>query len=104
MVSELRTFSTCPVPLQAIISRDVFADGHREYWVLLDTAPVKDPRQSRQDYALRPAIEERHRQLKCFSDLEAFSSRAFNLIVNQVVILPKGLIQSVDKLHTNQFP
>jgi hypothetical protein len=94
-VAGLKTFSTCPVPLNAIVNREIYADGHHDYWVLLDTAPVNDPARGRQDYALRTAIEERHRQLKCFSDLEAFSSRAFNLIVNQVVfvLLTYSLLQ-----------
>lgn len=94
-VAGLKTFSTCPVPLNAIVNREIYADGHHDYWVLLDTAPIHDPRRGRQDYALRTAIEERHRQLKCFSDLEAFSSRAFNLIVNQVVfvLLTYSLLQ-----------
>ena len=94
-VAGLKTFSTCPVPLNAIVNREIYADGHHDYWVLLDTAPVHDPARGRQDYALRTAIEERHRQLKCFSDLEAFSSRAFSLIVNQVVfvLLTYSLLQ-----------
>ncbi|HEY5571805.1 MAG TPA: transposase [Anaerolineales bacterium] len=94
-VAGLKTFSTCPVPLNAIVNREIYADGHHDYWVLLDTAPVDDPTRGRQDYALRTTIEERHRQLKCFSDLEAFSSRAFSLIVNQVVfvLLTYSLLQ-----------
>ena len=94
-VAALKTFSTCPVPLNAIVNREVNADGQQDYWVLLDTAPVEDPRQGRQSYALRTTIEERHRQLKCFSDLEAFSSCVFNLIVNQVVfvLLTYSLLQ-----------
>src|SRR3972149_11598999 len=53
------------------------------------------PAQGRRDYALRTTIEERHRQLKCFSDLEAFTSRSFNVIVNQVVfvLLTYSLLQ-----------
>ena len=44
---------------------------------------------------IRPVIEERHRQLKCFSGIEDFSSRAFSLVVNQVafVLLTYSLIQ-----------
>lgn len=87
VVREVKTFSTCPVPVNVILNREVYADGHHQYWVLLDTAPVVHAAQSRQDYMLRTAIEERHRQLKCFSDLEAFTSRAFSLIVHQVVFV-----------------
>jgi len=94
-VEGLQTFSTCPVPLNALVNRELDAEGHPDYWVLLDTAAIEDPRQARQDYALRTTIEERHRQLKCFSDLEAFSSCAFNLVVNQVVfvLLTYSLLQ-----------
>jgi len=36
-------------------------------------------------YKLRTSIEERHRQLKCFQDLTSFHSRAFSLVVHQVI-------------------
>jgi hypothetical protein len=36
---------------------------------------------------LRTQIEERHRQLKCFSDLSRFTSRAFSMVANQVVFV-----------------
>lgn len=95
VVRRLTTFSACPVPLDAIVNKEVYADGHEEYWVLLSTAHVDDPVTGRQDYALRTTIEERHRQLKCFSNLEAFTSRDFSLIVNQVVfvLLTYSLLQ-----------
>ncbi|MGH9879878.1 MAG: hypothetical protein ACRD6N_00480, partial [Pyrinomonadaceae bacterium] len=86
---------TCTVPLNVVVNREVYGDGHHEYWVLLDTAPVAQAEQVRQDYMLRTSIEERHRQLKCFSDLEAFTSRAFSLVVHQVVfvLLTYSLLQ-----------
>jgi len=85
MVTELETFSTCTVPLTAIVNRETDDRGEIHYWVLLTTAEDVDPHQVRRDYALRTTIEERHRQLKCFSDLDEFSSRAFSLVANQVV-------------------
>jgi hypothetical protein len=56
---------------------------------------ISDPALGRQDYALRTTIEERHRQLKCFSDPESLASRSFSLIVNQVVfvLLTYSLLQ-----------
>ncbi|HEY4712568.1 MAG TPA: transposase [Dehalococcoidia bacterium] len=94
-VAGVKTFTSCPVPLDAIVSKEIDADGREDYWVLLSTASVADPVLGRRDYALRTTIEERHRQLKCFSGLEAFSSRSFNLIVNQVVfvLLTYSLLQ-----------
>jgi hypothetical protein len=87
VVADLETFTTCPVPVHALVNREHYADGHYEYWVLLDTAPITEAQRTRAEYGLRPAIEERHRQLKCFSDLEAFSARVFNLVVHQVVFV-----------------
>jgi len=95
VVKAVETFATCPVPLDVIVNKEVCADGSEDYWVLLSTASISDPALGRQDYALRTTIEERHRQLKCFSDLESFTSRSFSLIVNQVVfvLLTYSLLQ-----------
>ncbi len=37
---NLRTFTTCSVPLNVIVNRDLFADGHVELWMLLDAKPL----------------------------------------------------------------
>jgi len=87
VVKDVKTFTSCPIPLDVIVNKEVYADRSEDYWVLLSTASISDPALGRQDYALRTAIEERHRQLKCFSDLESFTSRSFSLIVNQVVFV-----------------
>lgn len=94
-IPELKTFSTCPVPIHAVLNREVYGDGHCEYWMLLDTKPIVRAADIRNEYKLRPAIEERHRQLKCFSGIDEFSSRAFSLVVNQVVfvLLTYSLLQ-----------
>ena len=86
-VADLQTFTTCPVALHAVVNREIYSDGRHEYWVLLDTARITHAVETRDLYRLRTRIEERHRQLKCFSDLERFSSRAFSLVVNQVVFV-----------------
>jgi hypothetical protein len=86
-VTDLKTLTTCPVPIHAVVNREIYSDGHREHWVLLDTAPIPEPLATRQEYGLRTSIEERHRQLKCFSDLAGFTSRRLSLVVNQVVFV-----------------
>jgi hypothetical protein len=50
----------------------------------------------RSNYTLRTAIEERHRQYKCFWDLARMPSRKFSLVVNQVlfVLLAYTLLQA----------
>jgi len=86
-INDFRSWSSCPVPLAVILNKEIFADGHAELWMLLDTRKVKDAAAARNEYRLRSAIEERHRQLKCFMDLTEFTSRALSLIVNQVVFV-----------------
>jgi hypothetical protein len=90
-----QSWESCTVPLRAVYSRRTYAEGHQEHWILLDTRPKTEARTSRDDYALRVQIEERYRQLKCFSDLTGFTSRAFSLVVNQVlfVLLSYSLVQ-----------
>jgi hypothetical protein len=83
------------------VNREIFADGHEEIWMLLDTKEVKDPAAARDEYHLRPAIEERHRQLKCFWDLTDFQSRALSLIVNQVIFV--ALAYSLLQLHLRRM-
>jgi hypothetical protein len=86
-IGEFRSWSTCTVPLSVVANREHYADGHREIWFLIDTQEVQDPRQARQQYGLRPSTEERYRQLKCFSDLTHFTSRAISMVVNQVIFI-----------------
>jgi hypothetical protein len=75
------------VPLHVVVMRETYADGHQEGWALLTTEDFVDPQQPPRDYRRRTAIEERHRQLKCFHDLTDFHSRSFNLVAAQVVFV-----------------
>jgi hypothetical protein len=84
-INEFTSWSSCTVPLTVIANREVYADGHQQTWLLLSTQPMHNPAVARQEYHLREATEERYRQLKCFTDLANFTSRAFSLVVNQVV-------------------
>ncbi len=85
-----RSWSSCPLPLAVIVNRDVYADGHEDVWMLVDTKPLAADAGAaarRDEYALRTEIEEGHRQLKCFWDLARFTSRAFSLVLNQLVFV-----------------
>jgi hypothetical protein len=75
------------VPLHVVLLRETYADGHQQSWALMTTADFADPQQPPRDYARRPTIEERHRQLKCFYDLTDFHSRSFNAVVAQGVFV-----------------
>jgi hypothetical protein len=81
------TWQECPVPLNAVINREINDEGKEDFWVLVTTRLWKQSQDVRTLYGLRTAIEERHRQIKCFWDLTDFKSRSFALVLNQVVFL-----------------
>jgi len=92
----LLSWSQCPAPLTAVVNRERDEHGQTHDWVLVTTAERFTAEQIRSTYELRPAIEERHRQYKCFWDLTRMHSRAFSLVVNQalMVLLAYTLVQA----------
>jgi Transposase DDE domain len=92
----LLSWSSCPVPLTAVISREVDERNQTKDWVIVTTAASLSAGQVRSTYDLRTTIEERHRQYKCFWDLTGMHSRNFALVVNQVlfVLLAYTLMQA----------
>jgi len=95
VIDQFRSWSSCTVPLSVVANKEIYADGHEKIWLLIDTKDVGDPQEGGKEYHLRIAIEERYRQVKCFSDLAKFTSRAFSMVVNQVVftMLAYNLLQ-----------
>jgi len=85
VIDQFRSWSSCTVPLSVVANKEIYADGHEKIWLLIDTKDVEDPREGGKEYLLRISTEERYRQIKCFSDLARFTSRAFSMVVNQVV-------------------
>jgi len=85
VINQFRSWSSCSVPLSVVANREIYADGHEQTWLLIDTKDVEAPADHRQEYHLRVATEERYRQMKCFIDLTKFTSRTFSMVVNQVV-------------------
>ena len=75
------------MPINVVLIRETYADVHQDQWALMDTASVRDPVRTIEEYGLRTTIEERHRILKCFYDLSEFCSRCFNVIAAQVVFI-----------------
>jgi hypothetical protein len=92
----LLSWSQCPVPLTAVVSREHDKHGQTQDWVLVSTSDRFTAAHIRSTYELRPAIEERHRQYKCFWDLTRMHSCAFSLVVNQAlfVLLAYTLVQA----------
>ena len=90
-IQGFTSFKSCPIPLNVIVNRETYGDGHQDIWMLLDTQSWDNQEAAavagRHDYHLRTTIEEGHRQLKCFWDLTKFRSRSFSLVVNQIVFV-----------------
>jgi len=84
------------VPLTAVVNRERDQHGQTKDWVLFSTSARLTAAQIRSTYELRPAIEERHRQYKCFWDLTRMHSCAFSLVVNQslFMLLAYTLVQA----------
>ena len=83
----LTSWWDCPVPLTGVYSRDLYADGHEDGWLLVTTNEEWSAPRVRDLYGVRTDIEERHRQVKCFWDLTRFHSTAFSLVVSQLVFV-----------------
>lgn len=92
----ITSWSDCPVPLTAVINREIDPQGEVQDWVLVTTAANWSAEHTRATYKLRPAIEERHRQYKCFWDVLQLTSRKFSLVVTQVLftLLAYTLLQA----------
>jgi len=92
----LLSWNQCPVPLTAVVNRECDEHGEVRDWVLVSTSDRLTATQIRSTYELRPAIEERRRQYKCFWDLTRMHSRAFSLLVHQAlfVLLAYTLVQA----------
>jgi hypothetical protein len=82
-----RSWTAATIPLAVVCLRHHYADGHHKDGALLSTSTAAQPLRWLGYYGRRPAIEERHRQLKCFYDLSDFRSRSFNAIAAQVVLV-----------------
>lgn len=85
-IKDLRTWSSCSVPLDLVVCRDCKDEAMDKAWGILSTAQDESravPAARR--YHLRTGIEERHRHLKCFWDLAEFTSPCFTLVVNQIL-------------------
>jgi hypothetical protein len=84
---SLLSWSPCPVPLTAVVNRERDEHGQTQVWVLVSTSNDFTAAHIRSTYELRSAIEERHRQYKCFWDLTSMHSCAFSLVVNQALFV-----------------
>lgn len=86
-IPEMRLWDNLGVPLTVVVMRERFSDGEVRRWALATTREDLPPLEVRNWYHERTQVEERHRQVKLFWDLEKFPSRALSLIRTQVVFV-----------------
>ncbi len=85
-INALTTWSSCSVPLDLVLCRNVRDETLDDAWGILSTASgEKSAIPALKRYHLRVLIEERHRHLKCFWDLAEFTSPCFDLVMNQII-------------------
>ena len=83
---DIGTWDNLTVPLHISVKRETdYVKGKVKYFVLAHSKRYKYPGQAFDLYKIRTAIEERHRQLKCFWDLANFPSPAYSLVVPQII-------------------
>ena len=87
MIRNMTLWGSATVPIHVVLIREHRSDGSLNEWNLATTNEHATATEVRDLYEKRTAIEERHRQLKCFWDLTAFRSRAFSLVTAQVVFV-----------------
>lgn len=94
-IEPSRVWESCPVPVSVLLVNNHYANGDDLEWALASTRTFADPLEMWRTYRIRDAIEEHHRQEKCFWDMTHFRSTAFSLVVNQIVFveLAYSLIQ-----------
>jgi hypothetical protein len=90
-------WESCDVPVSVLLVRTHYANGDELDWALASTRLFADPLEMWTAYRLRPAVEEDHRQEKCFWDMTSFRSPSFSLVVNRILFveLAYSLIQIV---------
>jgi len=104
LVEDVDIWEKCEVPLYISIMRIKGSDGSLKYWGLSTTFKPKNAKEVFEFYELRTQIEERHRQIKNYWNINKFSSPHRSLIEAHVMftLLTYSLIQLyLNKKHLN---
>lgn len=95
VVEDVDMWEKCEVPLYVSLMRITGPDGSIRYWGLSSTFKPKNPKEAFVLYELRTQLEERHRQIKNYWNINKFSSPNESLIEAHVMftLLTYSLIQ-----------
>ena len=86
-IKGFTSWTECTVPINVLLLRETYADGHQQEWGLMTTADFHNAAQPKEDYEQRIEVEEGYRLLKCFYELSHFHSTDFDVITGQVVFI-----------------
>jgi hypothetical protein len=106
VVENVDIWEKCEVPLYVSIMRITGTDGSVRYWGLSSTFKPRNAKEAFELYELRTQIEERHRQIKNFWNINKFSSPHESLIEAHVMftLLTYTLVQLyLNKKHLNDL-
>lgn len=106
IVEDVDIWQECKVALNISIMRVTGSDGSTRYWGLASTFRPKNSKEAFELYGLRTQIEERHRQIKNFWNLNKFSSPCKSLIEAHVMftLLTYSLVQLyLNKKHLSDL-
>lgn len=87
---DITSWQSCEVPLSAVLCREtVERPGKRkeDVWVLVTTRKFDEPGEIYKIYEKRTQIEERHKQLKLFWRIGAFTTPDFSLVTAHVFFI-----------------
>jgi len=106
VVQEMQTWDKCEVPLYVSLMKITGSDGSVKVWGIATTFKPKNAKEVFELYKLRTQIEERHRQIKKFWKINAFTSPNKSLVEAHVLftLLTYSLVQLyLTKTHLNQL-
>lgn len=106
VVENVDIWEKCEVPLYVSIMRITGSDGSVRYWGLSSTFKPRNAKEAFELYELRTQIEERHRQIKNYWNINKFSSPHESLIEAHVMftLLTYTLVQLyLSKKHLNDL-
>lgn len=84
--NDIKSWAGCKVPLYVALMKVTEKGKKPIYWALVSTKQFKSAKEAFDTYKLRTEIEERHKQLKLYWNINKFTSTAFSLVATHVYL------------------
>jgi hypothetical protein len=83
---DVKSWDDCKVPLYVALMKVTEKGKAPIYWALVSTKKFKSAKEAFDKYKIRTEIEERHKQLKLYWNINKFTSTAFSLVASHVYL------------------